>query len=100
MSGHFHASAALPPGKIRGDHFTRCWVGVGTDLEGSGMFQATGIRSPDRPANSVSLYRYKLFQPPLFIVLQLYLKITFVARGGGVSHMKSTDIIYYFNDMK
>jgi hypothetical protein len=63
------------------DHLTTIWMGVGADLDGSGIFQATGIRSTDRPANNETPYRYKLFRAPLFIALQLYLKIKFFARG-------------------
>jgi hypothetical protein len=32
-------------------------VGPSPDLDGSGKFRPTGIRSPDRPARSESLYR-------------------------------------------
>jgi hypothetical protein len=52
-----HTPAALPLGKRRGTHCIGCWVGPGAGLDGCRKFARTGIRSPDRPANSESLYR-------------------------------------------
>jgi hypothetical protein len=49
VDGQRHAPAALPPGKRPGTHCTGGRVGPRSGLD--------GIRSPDRPARSESLYR-------------------------------------------
>jgi len=57
VGGQHHAPASLPPGKRPG---TRCmggWVGPGPVWTGAENLAPTGIRSPDRPARSKSLYR-------------------------------------------
>jgi len=51
-----HAPAALPPGKT-GTYCIGGWVGLKAVLDGAGNLVPTGIRSPDRPARSESLYR-------------------------------------------
>jgi hypothetical protein len=56
VCGQHHAPVALPPGKRPGTHFTGSRVGR-RDCE---KFLFTGIRSPDRPARSDSLYRRRL----------------------------------------
>ena len=56
MRGQLHAPAALYPRERPGTHCTGGWVGpraVWTDAEN---LASTGIRSPDRPARSQSLY--------------------------------------------
>ena len=50
-----HLSAALSLGKRPGTHIIGSWVW--TVWTGAGKFSPTGIRSPDRPARSESLYR-------------------------------------------
>ena len=46
-----------PPGKEPGTHCTGGWVGPKAGLDGCGKFlPLTGIRSPDRPVRSESLY--------------------------------------------
>jgi hypothetical protein len=58
VGGQLHAPAALPPGKRPGTHCTGGWVGRRAGLDGCGKSRPpTGIRSPDRPARSESLYR-------------------------------------------
>jgi len=53
-----HAPAALPPGKRPGTHCIGGWVGPRAGPDGRGKSRpSTGIRSPDRPARSQSLYR-------------------------------------------
>jgi hypothetical protein len=64
VSGQRHVPAALPPGKdpvpIGG------WVGPRAGLDRCGKSRPpTGIRSPDRPARSKSLYRLR-YPGPLF----------------------------------
>jgi hypothetical protein len=56
VGGQLHAPAALTPGKRPGTHFIGGWVEVG-GLDGCGNLGPTGVRSPDRPACSESLYR-------------------------------------------
>ena len=45
------------PRERPGTHCTGGWVGRGADLDRCGKSRPTGIRSPDRPARSESLYR-------------------------------------------
>ena len=58
MGGQRHAPAALPPGKRPCNHCIGGWVGPSAGLDGRGKSRPpTGIRSPERPAPSESLYR-------------------------------------------
>ena len=59
VSGQQHSPAALYPRQRPGTHFTGGWVGprAGLDRCGKSRPPPTGIRSPDRPARSQSLYR-------------------------------------------
>jgi hypothetical protein len=52
-----HSPAILPPGNRPGTPYIGSWVGPTTGLDGCGKFRPTGIRSPDRPACSESLYQ-------------------------------------------
>jgi len=55
-------NANLPPGKTR----YRCtggWAGPGPVWTGAENLASTGIRSPDRPARSESLYRLSYLGP-------------------------------------
>ena len=56
MRGQRHAPAAYYPRERPGTHCTEGWVGPRAGLDG-GKSRPTGIRSPDRPAHSQSLYR-------------------------------------------
>ena len=60
-----HAPAALTAGKRPGTHCIGCWVGPRAGLEGCGKSRrhSTGIRSPDRPVRSESLYRLSYRSP-------------------------------------
>jgi hypothetical protein len=51
-----HAPAGLSPGKKPGTHCTVSWMGLRPGVGGCGKTRPTGIRSPDRPARSQSLY--------------------------------------------
>jgi hypothetical protein len=55
-----HAPAAIYPRKRPGTHFTGGWVGTGAGMDRCGKSRPTGIRSPDRPARSQSLYVSKI----------------------------------------
>jgi len=57
VADQHHAPAALTPGKRPGTYCTGGWVVSTAGLEGCGIGRTTGIRSPDRPAHSESLYR-------------------------------------------
>ena len=58
MSGQQHAPAALYHRERPGTHCTGGWVGPTAGLEGRKISPpTTGIRFPDRPAPSQSLYR-------------------------------------------
>ena len=57
LGGQRHVPAALPPGKT-GTHCIGGWVGpLGRSGEVRIISPPTGIRSPDRPARSESLYQ-------------------------------------------
>ena len=56
MRGQRHAPAAFYPRERPGTHYTGGWVGPRAGLDG-GKSRPTGIRSPDPPAHSQSLYR-------------------------------------------
>ena len=51
--------------ELPGTHFTRVSVGSRACLNGYGKFAPNGIRSPDLPARSKSLYRLRYSGPPL-----------------------------------
>ena len=57
MGGQCHASAALSPGQRPATLCTKGWVDLGAGLNGSGKSRPTGVRTPDPPASSESLYR-------------------------------------------
>jgi hypothetical protein len=57
VGGQRHAPAALPRERP-GTHCIGGWVGPTAGVDGCGKSRPlTGIRSPDRPARSESLYR-------------------------------------------
>jgi len=61
VRGQRHASAALYPRERPGTHCTGGWVvpRAGLDRCGKSRPPPTGIRSPDRPARTQSLYRIR-----------------------------------------
>ena len=56
VGGQRHAPAALPPGRRPGTHCIGGWLVPSPDLDGCENLALTGIRSPERPARSESLY--------------------------------------------
>ena len=64
VGGQRHAPAALPPGKRPGTHRTGGRVGARPVWTGAENLASTGIRSPDRPARTQSLYRLGYPGPP------------------------------------
>jgi hypothetical protein len=64
VGGQRHAPAALPPGKRPGTHCIRGWMGP----TGAENLAHTGIRSPDRPARSESLYRLNYLDPYIYLI--------------------------------
>jgi len=65
VSGQRHAPAALSPEQRPGTHCIGCWMGPRAGLDVCGKSRPpTGIRSPDRPAHSESLYRLSYPGPP------------------------------------
>ena len=73
VGGQLHASATLPPGKRPGTHcYRRLGGGPRAGLGGCGKSRPSGIRSPDCPARSESLYRLRYPDPKgYFIIHQL-----------------------------
>jgi hypothetical protein len=57
VSSQQHAPAELYLRERPGTHCTRGWVGRRAGLDKCGKYRPTGIRSPDRPVLSQSLYR-------------------------------------------
>jgi hypothetical protein len=53
--GQRHVSSAL--GNIPGTHYIRDWVDLGAVWTGAENLALTGVRTPDCPALSESLYR-------------------------------------------
>jgi hypothetical protein len=56
------------PRERPGTHCTGGWVGPGTGLDRCGKYRLTGIRSPDLPACSESLYRLN-YRAPFVLLL-------------------------------
>jgi hypothetical protein len=56
VRGQRHAPAAFYPRERPGTHCTGDWVSPRAGLTGAENLAPTGIRSPDRPARSQSLY--------------------------------------------
>ena len=79
VGGKRHAPADLPPGKRSGTHCIGCWVGLRAGLDGCGKSRPTGIRSPDRPARSESLYRLSYPGPHMHVT-------NVITRGTEISH--------------
>ena len=70
----------LYPRKKTRTHCVGGWVGPRVGLDGCGKFRPTGIRSPDRPDHSESLYRLPYPGPYIYkhfylIVLSLYIQV-------------------------
>ena len=65
MGGQRHAPADLPPGKRLGTHCMRLGGPQSRAGRVRNISPHTGIRSPDRPARSESLYRLSYRGPPL-----------------------------------
>jgi hypothetical protein len=63
VGGQRHALAALPPGKIRYPLYRRLGGPRGQSGRVRKISPPLGIRSPDRPAHSKSLYRLKYPDP-------------------------------------
>jgi hypothetical protein len=66
--------SASRPGRLYprmrpGTHCIEGWVGPGAGLDRCGKFRPTGIRSPDLPARSESLYRLSYPGSPMTSVL-------------------------------
>ena len=59
VGGQRHAPAALPPGKTRYPLYRRLGGPQGLSGQVRKISPTTGIRSPDRPARSESLYRLR-----------------------------------------
>ena len=68
VGGQHHAPAALPPGKTRYPLYRRLGGPQGRSGRVRKFSPPTGIRSPDRPARSESLYRLS-YRGPLFILV-------------------------------
>ena len=69
VGGQRHAPAALPPGKTRYPLYRRLGGPVWTGAEN---LISTGIRSPDRPACSESLYRLSHPGPTVSLCTSIY----------------------------
>jgi hypothetical protein len=54
-----HVLAALPPGNRPDTHCIGGSVGARAGLDGAENFTTTGIRSPDGPARSETIYRLR-----------------------------------------
>jgi hypothetical protein len=59
LGSQSHAPAALPPENRPG---TGGFVGLKAGLDGCGRIALSGIRTPDRPVHSESLYGLRIFR--------------------------------------
>ena len=101
--------AALPQRKRPGTHCTGGWVGPRAGLDGCGKSRPPpGIRSPDRPARSESLYRLSYPGPQWWFNMQniLYqvhlLQLRVVNSAGYSQNMPSVvkcDVILTFREI-
>ena len=66
VGGHHHAPAALLPGKTQYTLYKRVGGPQGQSGQAQKMSPPTGIRFPDRPAHSESLYQ-PIYPGPLEI---------------------------------
>ena len=64
VGGHHHAPAALPPGKTWYPLYRRLGGHQGLSGRVRKISPPTGIRSPDRPGRSETLYRLSYPGPP------------------------------------
>ena len=77
VGGHRHAPAALPPQETPGTRCTGGWVGPRAGLDRCEKYHPpTGIRFPDSPAHSESLYRLSYADPAFTTVLIFTVQIT------------------------
>jgi hypothetical protein len=67
VGGQRHAPAALPPGKTRYPLYRRLGGPQGRSRQVRKTLAPTGIRSPDRPARSESLYRLSYPGPHAYL---------------------------------
>ena len=74
VCGQRYALAALPPGKTRYPLYRRLGGSQGRPGQVRKIRTPTGIRSPDRPAHSESLYRLSYPGPQVFFRLLNYNK--------------------------
>ena len=63
VGGERHAPAALPPWMTRHPFVQKAAWALGPVSRGAENLASTGIRSPDRPARSESLYRLRYSGP-------------------------------------
>ena len=69
VGGQHHAPAALPPGKDPVPIVQEAgWV-LGPVWTGAENLASTGIRSPDRPARSESLYGLRYPGPAAYVTM-------------------------------
>jgi hypothetical protein len=71
VGGQRHAPAALPPGKTR---YPLYWAPVPV-WTGAENLAPTGIRPPDRPARSESLYRLRY---PVIVRILCFQKVLYL----------------------
>jgi hypothetical protein len=67
VGGQRHAPAALPPRKEPAPTLQEAGWASGSVLTGAENLALNGIRSPDRPARSESLYRLSYPGPRTFL---------------------------------
>ena len=64
VCGQRHAPGRFTPRERPGTHCIGGWMDPRAGLERCGKSRSTGIRTPDRPARSESLYRLSYPAPP------------------------------------
>jgi hypothetical protein len=77
VGGQHYALAALPSGKRPGTHCTGDWVVPRPIWTGAENLASTGIRTPDRPARSKSLWRLRYVGP----LVEVFIWNSYVSRS-------------------
>src|SRR5215475_9796767 len=77
------------PRERPGTHCTGGWVGPRADLDRCGKSRLTGIRSPDRPARSQSLYQLSYPAQYIYIYIYIYIYLLTYSLHGAESFLRS-----------
>ena len=98
MGGQRHDPAALPPGKTRYPLYRRLLEPQGPIWTDAENLAPTGLRSPDRPARSESLYRLRYPGPRS--ELRTIIKKILIQYNGNVNVVSKESVLRVAVDVK